>query len=1179
MDRSRRVGIDNAGQNIVPDTRNLQRHIFLKLAAIGKPIPDGAADPELLDIGRDLFARYREQNRLLSDHLNPVDARIQAFLDRLLSPIGLAEPVRIPTESFILDRWGLARELALPIGRDRFENEMIASFRTPKGVIHNPANDRRTTKGVFHVAEAGLPVPDDKIGVPLNVYASLLRAALNPPRPLMRLPFSSEWESPIEVMVSLMLRPLVCPAIPDVSAEKRMEIRFFAPGGLVSNLDFVESIFGNAGDPFLPENDAALDVDHFTGHSGFVILAPHLPQLKKKDLGLPHMNDATAKQRENGMAWSDPNELYNGGRPFKITARDKSGVMVTILADNYFGYCKKEVKTQISFAANLFGAAEEEHAGGALAFSSYSLGEKFVAERRDANAGYRYDAALELLGDAVTTHEDGYATDRAFPTIHYLPENVEIDRVLQEIRWTRHGEGKKIRLLPDHVYLLPSGYKVRMEKHPAAPSWRLVGTVAEGAFIHKPCTVSGGGKSEISKSMMDAVIYGPIYVSDFERDIAQIESIFEWNYANRWLPGHDPRKYSQNGASRPLLSPERSLGSVIKLLTPNEQEFTPEYNTWLNTIPNHIRAIVFIMKRFYNVEWGTNWREQFSVDLINGTSGHELKFEGRKLVGSYLRIGLSKDSAWRTFKLRQDFMPADKVQMEDDITASVVVSASKLFGLPSGYDHNPSLKLAENCEWRLFQRPDDAIDPGYDKQTEADMSSDGIFASNFQPLRKKDVQEIVDNVTTFDAFSDPMKKHLQATVQHGIEFTVCSAYPRIVDGKPSKNPRYLQTRPDVSKPRDRYLAEVGTRLARRIPRDKAVVFPVTSVLSGRRNNPPDGPILPLCVFNPIHYQELPELFMDYVCSVTGKSPSTTGAGSEGALTKGPFNAISATADLNNALVSMLLCRYAGFSTAAGWIGPNYRFDHDISLLVPELWCRLSPDERDPVQMIARGHLEKVVDFEFQGRNIPASRLGYRITSQFIGSYFGRIFDSPRAVFTEEILRPEKQDLSVFAAGVDNLVNAQTRSAEAYFADGSIENACPPLAALLHIMAHGHFQGKDAQHSEIRAMFTREALLRSAWYKERLGIKQQRDVSLWKRHVRSLTDFLSKSSHRDEAVRLGIENRLRHAQAQLSRVLSPMYISELQGSIGADPISIEQVADGASLPDEEARPSLKLAGAR
>jgi hypothetical protein len=106
------------------------------------------------------------------------------------------------------------------------------------------------------------------------------------------------------------------------------------------------------------------------------------------------------------------------------------------------------------------------------------------------------------------------------------------------------------------------------------------------------------------------------------------------------------------------------------------------------------------------------------------------------------------------------------------------------------------------------------------------------------------------------------------------------------------------------------------------------VFPVAGVISGRRNNPPDEinglKIKPLCVFNPIHYQELPELFIDYVCSVTGKSPSTTGAGSEGALTKGPFNAINTTADLNNALVSMLLCGYGGFSSAAGYIGPKYK---------------------------------------------------------------------------------------------------------------------------------------------------------------------------------------------------------------------------------------------------------------
>ena len=77
------------------------------------------------------------------------------------------------------------------------------------------------------------------------------------------------------------------------------------------------------------------------------------------------------------MCWTSPDELYNDGGAFKITCRDKRGIIVTIIADNYYGYCKKEVKTQLSYAANLFGNAEEEHAGGAIAFPSFDLGEDF----------------------------------------------------------------------------------------------------------------------------------------------------------------------------------------------------------------------------------------------------------------------------------------------------------------------------------------------------------------------------------------------------------------------------------------------------------------------------------------------------------------------------------------------------------------------------------------------------------------------------------------------------------------------------------------------------------------------------------------------------------------------------------------------------------------------------------
>ena len=145
--------------------------------------------------------------------------------------------------------------------------------------MHNPRHDRRTTAGTFHVAEGGLPIPAGKRAVPKAVFANMLRAAMNGPDDLMRLPFVDGVEGDGRTWVSLMLRPLVQPGVPGVCDEKTMEVRFFVPGALVSNLDFVESIFGNAGDADLPANDAGLDVDGWTGHTGCVILAPHLENL------------------------------------------------------------------------------------------------------------------------------------------------------------------------------------------------------------------------------------------------------------------------------------------------------------------------------------------------------------------------------------------------------------------------------------------------------------------------------------------------------------------------------------------------------------------------------------------------------------------------------------------------------------------------------------------------------------------------------------------------------------------------------------------------------------------------------------------------------------------------------------------------------------------------------------
>ena len=1150
MDMKRALGIghDDAAKR----HKQLRRYINLKLAALGLPIHKGDTSGEFFEVAHDLLANYREQNRQLAERLCSADQRIQSFLERYLYELKDEELPRLPNQTLTLDHHGLARELSLPPDCDEFANENLQSYRIAQGVLHNPRSDRRTTKGVFHIAAGGLPVPADKKEVPKIAFARLLQAAFNPPADLLDLPYTSTQNDHARCFVSLLLRPTVCPLIPGRRPAQSMEMRFFVPGGLVCNLDFVESIFGNAGDPYLPENDAGLDVDHWTGHTGCVILATHIRGLKKKDLGLPNIAQATERQKRDGMCWEHEDELYNDGQAFKLCVRNAEGVVVTLISDNYFGYCKKEIKTQISYSANLFGLSEEEHAGGALAFPSYNLGDNFHIDSRVISFGQTFEELVERYGSILEVRPEGYAVDKHDDRIIYVPENAQFSRKDGHVSWNKGDHRQQIPLLSRNIYIYPFGYKVHFEKHPTAESWRLVGTRAEGVFCHKPCTVSGGGKSEISKSISDAIIYGPIFVSDFRQDMNQVQELLDRNYMDRMLP--ELRQDYDAVPSRSILSVKRTLGSVIKLFTPSPGEFTPEYNEWLENLPNHIKALVFTVKRFYKQEWNGDWRSYFSVDNVNGKQGHELRFEGRKLMASYLRVGVDSDRSWQTHKLRQDFVPAVKVQMEDDITASVVIPQEWLTNYQTDYP-NLSVKLIDNCEYRFFQRPDDAINRGYDKQAEADLAGDNVFVSNFQPLEADEARMLVSDEVAFDAWTEPMQTLIRGAALRPDGYVVSSAHPRMVDGKPTKNPRYLQTRPSLIDQRHRYVAEMGARLLRRVPLGEHVIFPVHAVLPGRRNNPADreAGIRPLAVYAPVHYQELPELFMDFICSLTGKSPSTTGAGSEGALTKGPFNALRATADLNNALVSWILTGYNGYTSAAGYVGGERRVDHDISLLIPELWCRLTPQDVDPQRLILEGYLEKLDDFEQGGRTVLASRLGYRLSDKFIHSYFGRVFDHPDAVFDEAMLRPETQNLDDFIDGIDNIVEAQQRVAQAYFDDGSIDDACPPLRVLLHIMVKGDYQGKTIDDPELRKMFSREYLLESDWYRERLFTKQQREIHLWESHCTYLADFLRRTHYQDEAHRLGIEERLRRADKMLRTVRSMKYLDSLIGTIGADPL--------------------------
>lgn len=1136
------VNSPSAAPQVTP--AQLISFINVKLALLGcQPVAvSGGADAS--DIVAAFAAQYQEKERLLGQYLCPADQRIQTFLYDYLQDVSVP---RLPLRTFTLDRPGLGRVLSLPVDRDDFASDIINSYRVKQGVLHNPKSDRRTTAGIFHVTEGGLPIPDDKLGVPKLTFAKLLSLALSPPRELMRLPFTATQALPAECFVSLLLRPIVCPEVPGFTPEKTMEVRFFAPGNLVCNLDFVESIFGNAGDPLLPENDAGLDVEHWTGHTGCVILAPHLVKATKKAVGLPHWHQATERQRRDGMCWKDENELYNNGGAFKLTCRDESGVIVTVIADNYFGYCKKEVKTQLSYAANLFGLCEEEHAGGALVFPAYDLGEEFSGEAHVKQLGHTFAEVAARYADLMDVKPEGYAVDKKFPDILYVPETARFDLHNQRVSWTNAAGDHAIKLMPTQTYVRPSGYKIRMEKPPGPNRvWRLVGVVGEGALCHKPCTVSGGGKSEISKPITDAILTGPVFVADLKNDFDRVSELINHDYSDRFK---DKSRVDQ----RAVLSAERSLGSVIKLLTPDERDFTPAYNAWLDGLPQYIKELVFVVKRYFKPEWGATWREHFSVDIINGKPGNELKCGGRTLVTTRLRVGFDAGGLWRTFGLRKDFHPADKIQMEDDITASVVVPASALEDLPESAK-SPALKFVKNCERRLFQRPDDAIHRGYDKQTEADFARLDNFFSNYEPLTPHAARELVEDAIGFNQFTEPMQSLIRDVAETGASsYFVSSANPRLVGGKPSKNPRYLQFRPDLLAPRASHLAEMATRLRRHVAPGKPVHTPVTAVLPGRRNNPPESGIRPLAVFNPIHYFELPELFMEFICSMTGKSPSTTGAGSEGALTKGPFNALPPIMDLNNALVSWLLTGHNGFVTAAGYVGPNFRVDHDISLLVPEVWCHMTPQERDPQFLIANHYLDKCEDFEYAEKKVLASRLGYRINLRFVHYFFGRIFNHPHAVFTADMLRPELQDLGVFADGMENIVATQKRVAKMYFDDGSVKQACPPLQALLHIMLHDEWEGKGLDHPDVRQLFTRENLLASDWYAARLKAKQAVDRRLWRRHVEYLDKFMKRPSHADEAGRLGIARRLNEARSKLEAVEAADYWQRLSGTLGAEPV--------------------------
>ena len=147
-------------------------YISLKLAALGHQI-NLDVDSELLEIARPVLRNWRQRDLMAGDRPCPADSRILSFLNDYLKGELPARPQLIPSSTFLLDRAGLARELPLPMGGNEFSSPYLKSYRVKQGILHNPKSDRRTTKGIFHIVEGGLPAPGDKLAVPKNTFAAL----------------------------------------------------------------------------------------------------------------------------------------------------------------------------------------------------------------------------------------------------------------------------------------------------------------------------------------------------------------------------------------------------------------------------------------------------------------------------------------------------------------------------------------------------------------------------------------------------------------------------------------------------------------------------------------------------------------------------------------------------------------------------------------------------------------------------------------------------------------------------------------------------------------------------------------------------------------------------------------------------------------------------------------------
>ena len=158
-------------------------------------------------------------------------------------------------------------------------------------------------------------------------------------------------------------------------------------------------------------------------------------------------------------------------------------------------------------------------------------------------------------GDMMDVQPEGYGDRQEFPDLIYIPDDARASTrpaagLVDARRQGAFDPAAARQGLHDAF-----GLQGADGETPRRASWRIIGTAGEGTFCHKPCTVSGGGKSEISKSLRDYMLYGPIFVADVEKDLDLVEQIFDRDYSTAGEPTRPRSPTIRKRPSRPILEP------------------------------------------------------------------------------------------------------------------------------------------------------------------------------------------------------------------------------------------------------------------------------------------------------------------------------------------------------------------------------------------------------------------------------------------------------------------------------------------------------------------------------------------------------------------------------------------------------------------------------------------------